>query len=467
MINSTTSARSSPSDRSLTTATLTQQPQGPLANTGSSNDGSSHGDVNEQEPGLVDGAASTAPKPVSASALEAQSPLAVEDLAEGFSLSEDLSGLEIQVPRLERAETGHSRRSSRRPFSESGKSISSSVLAQIIDSSIGSDFPWEEQEDEDKNEKPGANELRRTWMTTRRMPSSSTTLRDASFRAKQQEQELAVGVPEGSFSAATGAGVTPDQILQEEMTFQEDVQSPGAYACAPGESALQEDTAGAGEPRVDGSDVVVAEVAAPSSEQVVVAAPQELPRSIAAAAEIRSNPGTLTSVDSLSHALGSHEFFTTATAFQVDESQAEDEMRRRILSEAVEANVVVSRDEDDLPARNKGTWKILSLILVLILVVVGVGIILTVVLLGKDNDNSRDQQAAAGGSFRQEEDFLTVPTMELVRKRGFLRCGDSGIVPGFSYPNAETGVMEGLNVDYVRHIFRSLSLFPTCYLFRN
>ena len=450
---------SATSERSPASSVLAEQPQDPLAASGPSNDGSisSHGSVNEQESGpVVDGEASAASKE-----FEEPPPPAGEDLTErSTSLSEDLSGIEIQVPGLERTETGQSQRSSRRPYSESGQSISSSVLGQIIDSSLGgSEFPWEEQEDEDKNEKPSTNDLRASWMTTRRMPSSSTTFLDESVRMKRQEQNLAGGVQLGaSCTSAMGAGVTPEQTLQQETALQLEMQSPGAYACSPDVSALQEDAAGTGDAvRADDSDTIDAEVVMPSQEWGTATAPPELPRSTTAAATL-SNPGNLTSVNALSQALGSQEFFTTATAFQVDESQAEDEMRRRILSEAVEANVVVPPDEDDIPTRDKRPWKILFIFLALLLVVIGVAIILAVVLLDKGDDNTSGQQPMLSGeSFHQEQDFLTVPTMELVRKRGILRCGVTGTVPGFCYPNEETGVIEGLNVDYVRCLFFSLS----------
>jgi ABC-type amino acid transport substrate-binding protein len=45
-----------------------------------------------------------------------------------------------------------------------------------------------------------------------------------------------------------------------------------------------------------------------------------------------------------------------------------------------------------------------------------------------------------------------LPTLELVKEQGVLRCGVDGTVPGFSYPNPQTGVMEGMNADYVGNI---------------
>jgi general L-amino acid transport system substrate-binding protein len=48
--------------------------------------------------------------------------------------------------------------------------------------------------------------------------------------------------------------------------------------------------------------------------------------------------------------------------------------------------------------------------------------------------------------FAQESGSL----LDTIRDRGVLNCGVSGELPGFSNPNADTGVMEGLDADFCR-----------------
>jgi ABC-type amino acid transport substrate-binding protein len=53
----------------------------------------------------------------------------------------------------------------------------------------------------------------------------------------------------------------------------------------------------------------------------------------------------------------------------------------------------------------------------------------------------------------------TRPTLDIVRERGFVRCGINLHSPGFCNRNAETGKLEGINVDQVRTA-EALRLLP-------
>ncbi|CAB9529663.1 Putative amino-acid ABC transporter-binding protein YhdW [Seminavis robusta] len=140
--------------------------------------------------------------------------------------------------------------------------------------------------------------------------------------------------------------------------------------------------------------------------------------------------------DDVSHmSINSHG--TEITAVRVDESKVEEEIRNRIIDEAVEAVVVV----EDKDHNNTTRWALVGLCGVLIVaVVVAVAVVLA-------SNQTNDAVTAVS----EEEVKDTRPTMEQVRERGYVRCNTWGTW-ALSFPNPETGKHEGLNVDYCRAI---------------
>ncbi|CAB9514743.1 Putative amino-acid ABC transporter-binding protein YhdW [Seminavis robusta] len=136
---------------------------------------------------------------------------------------------------------------------------------------------------------------------------------------------------------------------------------------------------------------------------------------------------------------------TIATAVQIDHSEVEEEIRERILREAVEADVVSPQEEEEGGNKDEeGTtrWKwlvgILGVLLIAVIVVAA-----TVPIMA----NRAETEAVEEGSVRP-----TGSTLEAVLERGFVRCGISGDVQGFSQPDPVTGEMDGMNVDHCRAI---------------
>lgn len=144
-----------------------------------------------------------------------------------------------------------------------------------------------------------------------------------------------------------------------------------------------------------------------------------------------------------------------ATAFKVEEGQVEEEIRDRILREAVQANIVKQEDDAGATAGSSTKrWKAIAAILVLLVVIV----VLVPAATGRFNSPSRGESRGFKSKADDEEDFQSInptistpgmSTIEYIRERGFVLCGASETIPGFSLRNPDTGVVEGFNIDHV------------------
>jgi len=170
---------------------------------------------------------------------------------------------------------------------------------------------------------------------------------------------------------------------------------------------------------------------------------------------------------------------TLVTAFTVeDDLDLEKQIRDRILQEAVEADAVVVTLDDpgssSTPAdthHSDGCWGIAKkkgLLLLLSFAVLAslVMIVAIVVASGMSFDNEERENASgsdrisasdtrpdsAAGDYNKSKSNLVDDrsTIDIVRERGFVRCGTYFKAPGFGDTNAETGQLEGINIDQVR-----------------
>ena len=148
---------------------------------------------------------------------------------------------------------------------------------------------------------------------------------------------------------------------------------------------------------------------------------------------------------------------TIVSAVKVEEdteaglAQLEAEIRNRIRQEAVEADVVA--ETETTPVHPHALLQKSAFLLCSAAVLVVVAVLLGVFLRpGDDKDNDQDNNSPITSiPIVLEED--TRPTMDIVRERGFVRCGVYDGALGFSSPNPETGGLEGINIDQVRESF--------------
>lgn len=328
------------------------------------------------------------------------------EASEEAGFAEDMLGTDVHVPVLR---SGNSARlsihSHHGVFSESGKTIPSDMLENIVTSRIAIS---NNTGDICKDQKTGAT----------RVDDEQINAAETAMKRKSAEGSFGVGV--------TTAAATSPEITREE-------QVPGAFACSSSILELGESDNSMQSTRQEDSETAI---------DYVDLNPQATPGE----AHARATP---------SQDAGRHEYQAMATAFEVDEAQTEEDIRRRILSEAVEADIVnQAEDEESRRRRIKALWKMGYIIVILLVIAIAIAAVLIVVLLSKG-----DEDDEAGDIMVTEipKVFLTIPTLDLVRKRGVVRCGVSGTLPGLSYPNAETGVMEGMNADHCRAI--SMAVF--------
>lgn len=129
-------------------------------------------------------------------------------------------------------------------------------------------------------------------------------------------------------------------------------------------------------------------------------------------------------------------------AFKVDESATEDHVRRRILKEAVEADVI---DQVAVKKRRRHR-RLLFMGIVLVLVAIAIG--LGVALSTKPDKVLVTESPSMAPSTSPTE--APRPTLEKVRSRGAVRCGTFDDLPGLYALNEERNQYEGFNVDLVR-----------------
>jgi len=170
-------------------------------------------------------------------------------------------------------------------------------------------------------------------------------------------------------------------------------------------------------------------------------------------------------------------------AAELRSSHMEDEIRDRIINEAVQATSVVpvieaseytwtSRRHDDAVIsmeenRSSASSTMLSsasqlarryqnfLLLMGGILILAIILMISLVVVWERNStttipmigNSSNISSMAPSVLLED---LSRPTIDLVRERGFVRCGVDAHIFGVSRIDPETGRMEGLNVEYVR-----------------
>jgi hypothetical protein len=129
---------------------------------------------------------------------------------------------------------------------------------------------------------------------------------------------------------------------------------------------------------------------------------------------------------------------TFVTAFHVSQTIVDEEVRQRIMREAVEAEVVAQVENKHQGARFVG---VLCLLLVL---VIAVTVPVTFVVVANVSNNSDEEQEGNLTAIDKSR-----PTLTVIKERGVIRCGVTTDTPGFASLNVVTGKIEGISVDYV------------------
>jgi len=168
---------------------------------------------------------------------------------------------------------------------------------------------------------------------------------------------------------------------------------------------------------------------------------------------------------------GENSYETTVTATTVDDDMAEieQEVRDRILREAVEASVVTelsdsltrnshssrrsrakgrssSRGPTDNDTGKRRVWAY-TFLACLILGLVGAAVVAVVVVVSKGGDF--EDALATPSTGKNSTSIVRQSTLEKVRERGVVRCGMYESLPGVSAPGKETEELEGIMVDMV------------------
>ena len=133
----------------------------------------------------------------------------------------------------------------------------------------------------------------------------------------------------------------------------------------------------------------------------------------------------------------------------VEDGAEEQRVRRRIFDEAVQAEVVEPIEKPSLDEHGNGKWRKSSVRLLVacgILVLMGVVIGLSLGLTKKSDGDGED------GTLKTNPPEPFMPTLEVIRQRGVLRCGHSDVLHHIRY-NPVTNERVGFEIDLVSSVF--------------
>ena len=120
--------------------------------------------------------------------------------------------------------------------------------------------------------------------------------------------------------------------------------------------------------------------------------------------------------------------------------EVEAAVREKIIRESVQAQAVKVKTQHQ--QKKMMMWICAAIVVVMVLIV---GVTVGMVLRGGGDSN--EDESDGNVSLDQDDDQRS--TLEIVRDRGYVKCGLQETALGFSSPNSETGILEGMGVELV------------------